>query len=86
MTTQALQSAMRARPFRPFTLRLIDGRALHVPHPDYIAHKPGSSVAGVVTDDDAAIIVDLMQIVSIEVPDTIDRGKGKRGKQTRRET
>ncbi len=28
---------MHEAPFQPFTIHVADGRALHVPHPDFIA-------------------------------------------------
>jgi hypothetical protein len=37
METDHLTEAVRQRPFRPFTLRMNDGRTFHVPHPEYVA-------------------------------------------------
>jgi hypothetical protein len=37
MDTDHLREAARQHPFRPFTLRLNDGREFHVPHPEFIA-------------------------------------------------
>jgi hypothetical protein len=32
-----LREALRASPFRPFTLGLTDGRKFKIPHPEYVA-------------------------------------------------
>jgi hypothetical protein len=51
MKSKDLTAAMRAEPFRPFTLRLVDGRSIHVPSRDYIAHAPGGPIAFVMMED-----------------------------------
>ena len=40
MDVRIIRDAMRAQPFRPFSLRLADGRELTVPHPDFISVAP----------------------------------------------
>jgi hypothetical protein len=37
MHIETIREAIRRTPFVPFTLRLNDGRELHIPHPEYIA-------------------------------------------------
>ena len=37
MDVTAVREAIHAQPFRPFTLRLADGRELLIPHPDFVA-------------------------------------------------
>jgi hypothetical protein len=37
MDTNVIRDAVLRRPFRPFTLRMNDGREFHVPHPEYVA-------------------------------------------------
>lgn len=65
MTTETLQRAIHATPFRPFALHLADQRTLHVPHPDFIAHKPGGRIAVVILPDDTPEYVDLLLVVSL---------------------
>jgi hypothetical protein len=74
MTTERLQNAIHTQPFRPFALRLADGRSLHVAHPDFIAHKPGGRTAIVVREDESHDVVDLPLVVSLEdgTPATTD--------------
>jgi hypothetical protein len=66
MTTETLQRAIHAQPFRPFTLHLADQRTLTIPHPDFIAHRPGGRIAVVIQQDDFAEYVDLLLVVSLE--------------------
>ena len=37
MHTTTIREAARRQPFKPFILRMNDGREFHVPHPEYIA-------------------------------------------------
>ena len=37
MHTETIRTAVLDRPFRPFTLRLNDGREFHIPHSEYVA-------------------------------------------------
>jgi hypothetical protein len=36
MTQQDIRDLIRAHPFQPFRLHLVDGNSLRVPHPDFI--------------------------------------------------
>jgi hypothetical protein len=78
MTTETLQAAIRAVPFQPFTLRLADGRALPVPHREFIAHRPGGRIAAVIGDDESAAYVDLLLVVSLEYAPPAPTPKRKR--------
>ncbi len=37
MHVERIREVLRTQPFRPFTLRLVDGRKFAVPHPDFVA-------------------------------------------------
>lgn len=37
MTTEQFRAALHQQPFRPFTIRMADGRAFPVIHPNFIA-------------------------------------------------
>lgn len=65
MTTETLQKAIHAQPFRPFVLHLADQRQISIPHPDFIAHRPGGRIALVAGLDDSAEYVDLLLVVSL---------------------
>jgi hypothetical protein len=40
-TGEQIRRAMHQQPFRPFMLRLADGRTYRIGHPDFIAIPPG---------------------------------------------
>jgi hypothetical protein len=37
MDIEGVREALHKEPFQPFVMRLADGRALTVPHPDFLA-------------------------------------------------
>lgn len=67
MDITALREAMHAEPFRPFTLRLADGRSLQVPHPDFLAVSARRAVFISPVDESLTILEPLL-IVSVEIP------------------
>jgi hypothetical protein len=65
MTMESLDRAYRANPFKPFSLRLADGRTLPVRHPEFLAFNPKGRIAVVVDERDGAEHVDLLLVVSL---------------------
>lgn len=63
ITSEIVRSRLRGE-FRPFRLRLTDGRVFPVPHPDFIS--VGRNVVGIMTADDINHSVSLLHVVSIE--------------------
>lgn len=59
MTSAELLRAIRAQPFRPFFVRLADGRALAVPSPEHCAHREGERFAVVIDGDGLVEHVDI---------------------------
>jgi hypothetical protein len=45
MTKDAMQSTLRAQPFKPLMLRLTDGTLVPVPHPDCMVVNRGGRTA-----------------------------------------
>jgi hypothetical protein len=66
MQINAIREALHMQPFRPFTLRLADGRDLPVPHPDFVAILGRTAVIASPQLDDSYSIVEPLLIVSIE--------------------
>jgi hypothetical protein len=64
MDITGIREALHAQPFSPFTIRLADGRALHVPHPDFVALTPRRVIVGAL--DDTWSVVEPLLIVSLE--------------------
>jgi hypothetical protein len=67
MTIEQLRGVYQARPFRPFTIHLADGRALHVPHSEFLSHSPSGRTIIVYHADDSFSIVDLLLVTELEV-------------------
>ncbi len=67
MTIEQLRNVHQARPFRPFTIHMADGRALHVPHSEFMSHSPSGRTVIVYHDDEKFSIVDLLLVNEVEV-------------------
>jgi hypothetical protein len=76
MTIEQLREARDVRPFRPFEIRMADGRALTVRHPDNIVWDEESRTA-VCLADRAWVMIDVDLITSLSTPLT-DRPKKAR--------
>jgi len=72
MDIAGVREALRARPFVPFALRLADGRALPVPHPDFVALTPRRVIVGAI--DDTWSVVEPLLIVSLDHDGGHDHG------------
>jgi hypothetical protein len=64
MNVAAIQEVLHRQPFRPFTLRLADGRTVTVPHPDFVAVSPRTVI--VIQSDESFSILEPLLIASIE--------------------
>lgn len=84
MTIDQLRKAVKAEPFKPFTISLTDGRHFHVRHPEMIAVLPEATRTFVVagTGEDYSI-VDLLLVTSIDFDGRKASG-GKNGKRNGR--
>lgn len=79
MDLKHLKQLYEARPFRPFTMCLADGRKRHVPHPELMAFLGnGRTVFWADGKSDAFELIDLILIVSAEV------GPSSHGRSERR--
>ena len=68
MQVKELRSVYRAQPFKPFIVRLADGRSVRVRHPEFMALSPTGRSAVVYAKGGGFEIVDLPLIAGIEVP------------------
>jgi hypothetical protein len=64
MDLNGVREALHRQPFRPFTIRLADGRALPVRHPDFVA--VGKRRIIVVAEDDSWSEVEPLLIISLD--------------------
>ena len=81
MTIEQLRAVHQARPFRPFTLQLADGRSLHVPHNELLPHSPAGRTVIVYENDESFSIVDLLLVTRIEVKNGVAVDSGGDGEQ-----
>jgi hypothetical protein len=70
MTIEQLRTARQARPFRAFTIHKADGRALHVPHSEFLSHSATGRTVVVHQADESFSIVDLLLVNEIQVHGT----------------
>ena len=76
MDITGVREALHKQPFEPFVIRLADGRALAVRHPDFVALTSRRVIVG--GEDDSWSIIEPLLIVSLEsMP---KKGKGRNGK------
>jgi hypothetical protein len=67
MTIEQLLAIHQATPFKPFTIHLADGRALYVPHQEFLSQSPGGRTLFVFRDEEAFSVVDLLLVTELEV-------------------
>lgn len=68
MTSEQLKATLRQQPFQPFTIRMVDGRAFHVPHPEWVIVSPSGRTAILFEQDDSHSVLDLMLMNELKVP------------------
>ena len=69
MKLEDLRHAHQSRPFRPFTIRVADGREYQVQHPEFLAFSVTGRTIVVSTPDDVYEIIDTVMITSLHVGD-----------------
>jgi hypothetical protein len=74
MTAEQFRRVREANPFRPFKIRLADGRELFVPHRDFVSQSPGGRTILVYHNDDSWSAVDLYLVTELEVLAPTDSG------------
>lgn len=67
MTVAELKEVYELQPFRPFTLRLADGRSIPVLHREFMMAAPSGQVVVVMQPDDTMNIIDLNLVTDIEL-------------------
>ena len=67
MTKEAITDQLHAGPFRPFAVRLTDGRSYPVPGPDYASLSPNGRLLTVYTNGGNGVkILDVALIIEIK--------------------
>ena len=68
-TANQIREAVRAQPFRPFLIRLADGRNYKVEHPEFAMLSPNGMELLFVADDHGIHQIYVPLIVEIETPE-----------------
>ncbi|MFM8436570.1 MAG: hypothetical protein ACKOBP_14765 [Planctomycetia bacterium] len=82
MDIAGVRDALHSQPFVPFTIRLADGRALPVPHPDFVALTPRRVIVGAA--DDTWSVIEPLLIVSLDHAERRQADGGDGGNNGRR--
>jgi hypothetical protein len=62
-----MRATREANPFRPFTLRLTDGRSFHIPHRNYVSMSPGGRTVIIYQTDESFSILDLLLVTELSI-------------------
>ncbi len=65
MQMSAIANALRTRPFQPFLVRMADGRAYPVRHPEFAWLHPGSQRTLIVAEADGGDGFDILDAVLV---------------------
>jgi len=67
MTTEQFRATLHLQPFRPFTIRMADGRHLDVAHRDFVAQSKSGRTVVVFHEDEGYSVLDLLLMSELEV-------------------
>jgi hypothetical protein len=76
-----LRELHEARPFRPFTLTLADGRKLAVPHNEFLSLFPSGRFAVLTHADDGFTVIEMLMVTSVDVKVRASAAGGRRKKK-----
>lgn len=65
MTVEQMREMNAARPFRPYTVHLADGRSLDIDHPEFLMFSRTGRTIVVSKPNDTFEIVDLLLVTSL---------------------
>jgi hypothetical protein len=78
MTVDQFRATLHQLPFRPFTIRMADGRSFDVIHRDVVAHSPSGRTVIVFDKDEDYSVLDLLLMSELEVHDGSRRRRGRK--------
>jgi hypothetical protein len=67
MTVEKLRAFYEAEPFRPFLIRMPDGRGIPVLHREFILTVPSGRTVVVCQPDDTLNVIDLLLVSDLEI-------------------
>ena len=66
MLSESLRQHLRAVPFEPFVIQMVDGRRFEVPHSDFAAISPRGTEFAAFREDGTTAILNTLLVASIE--------------------
>ena len=66
MTVEQFRDTLRQHPFRPFTIRMVDGRSFDIEHRDFVAQSPSGRTV-IVFQADSYSVLDLLLMSELQV-------------------
>ncbi|MEX2170443.1 MAG: hypothetical protein WD851_14100 [Pirellulales bacterium] len=67
MTTEQFRATLHQQPFRPFTIRMADGRVFEIAHRDFVALSPSGRTTIVFQTDESYSVLDLLLMSELQV-------------------
>ncbi|HZL36793.1 MAG TPA: hypothetical protein VFC78_15850 [Tepidisphaeraceae bacterium] len=67
MTLEQLKNVHQARPFRPFTVHMGDGRSFRVDHPEFLSRSQSGRTIVVHQVDEGLSILDMLLVTEFEI-------------------
>lgn len=67
MTNEQFKATLHQHPFRPFTIRMVDGRAFEVAHRDFVAQSQSGRTVIVFQRDESYSVLDLLLMSELQV-------------------
>ena len=67
MTNEQFKATLHQNPFRPFTIRMVDGRSFGVPHGDFVAQSQSGRTVIVFQRDESYSVLDLLLMSELQV-------------------
>jgi hypothetical protein len=78
MTIEQLRAAYSAQPFRPFAMRLAEGREIPVYHREFMLTVPSGRTVVVCQPDDTVNIIDLLLVTDLEFKPLSNGGRKRK--------
>lgn len=79
MTIQQLKKALAPNTFKPFTIRLTDGQAFHVKHPEWVYIAPTAERTFIMADEDGSyFVIDLLLVTTLDFGKNGHKPRGRR--------
>jgi hypothetical protein len=66
-TTEQFRATLHLQPFRPFKIRMADGRAFDVAHPDFVAQSHSGRTVIVFHPDETYTVLDLLLMTKLQI-------------------